>query len=87
MADSSESVARSDVLSLAARIRDLEATFIRTPLGKADRGDTNGCSNCDTHCTHCRGDNFIDVLLPGEELALSGSELVNRVRASRSVTK
>jgi hypothetical protein len=87
MADSSESAARTDVLSLAARIRDLEATFIRTPLLKADAGDTNACTNCNTHCSHCRGDNFIDVLLPGEELALSGSELVNRVRASRTLTK
>jgi hypothetical protein len=83
--DSSELEVRSDVVALAARIRELEALLVRTPLvlGRADEGSTNACTNCASNCTNCRGDKFIDVLLPGEDAPLSGSELVNRVRATR----
>jgi hypothetical protein len=83
MAEESNANARSDILALAGRIQDLEAQFVRSRLVVADTGDTNACTNCDTHCTNCRGDRFIDVLMPGEEVGLSGAELVSRVRATR----
>jgi hypothetical protein len=80
---SEELVARSDVLGLASRIRELEAQIIRTPLVTASlRADTN-CTNCDTHCTNCAGDRFREVLLPGEIERLSGRELFTKVQAAR----
>jgi hypothetical protein len=88
MADS-DAVVRSDVVALAARVRELEAQLIRTSLFvKAGEGDTNDCTHCNTNgCTNCRGDRFVDVLMPGEEVALSGNELVSRLRATRSAAK
>lgn len=75
---------RADVVALAARIRELEGQLIRTPIGRAADGDTNGCTNCNTNgCTNCAGDRFSNVLLPGEETRLSGAELVKRLRATR----
>ena len=83
MSEAGEIVARSDVVALATRIRELEAQLIRTTLipGIA-QADTN-CTNCDTHCTNCAGDRFREVLLPGEFDRLSGSELVRKVQAAR----
>ena len=73
----------SDMVALAARVRELEAQLIRTPLivGTA-QADTN-CTNCDTNCTNCAGDRFRAVLLPGELERLSGGELVRKVQAAR----
>jgi hypothetical protein len=74
---------RSQILALSERIQELEAQLIRVPGGARAKGDSNACTNCDTHCTHCRGDRFIDVLMPGEEAGLSGGELVKRVQTGR----
>lgn len=75
---------RSEVVALSARIRDLETQVIRSPLGRANDGDTNGCTNCNTNgCTNCAGDRFSNVLLPGEDVRLSGAELVTRLKATR----
>lgn len=74
-------VARSEVLALASRIRELEAEIIRVPGGER-RGDTN-CTNCDTNCTNCAGDRFREVLLPGEFDRVSGAALVKQLRAGR----
>jgi hypothetical protein len=78
---------RSQILALSERIRELEAQLIRLPGGGRPEvetaGNTNACTNCGTNCTNCRGDRFIDVLLPGEEAGLSGGELVKRVQAGR----
>lgn len=81
-----DTASRTDVVALSARIRELEAQLIRTSVGGLrDEGDTNGCTNCNTNgCTNCAGDRFVNVLLPGEEERLSGSELVKRLRVSRS---
>ena len=84
MSDTGDLVARSDVIALAARIRELEAQLIRTSLisGRME-GDTN-CTHCDTDCTHCPGDQFLNVLLPGEFERVSGAALVKQLRAGRS---
>lgn len=74
-------VARSEVLALASRIRELEAEIIRVPAERL-RGDTN-CTNCDTNCTNCAGDRFREVLLPGEFDRVSGAALVKQLRAGR----
>lgn len=75
---------RTDIVALAGRIRELEVQLIRSPLGRAAEGDTNGCTNCNTNaCTNCAGDRFINVLLPGEEVRLSGADLVSRLRTTR----
>lgn len=75
---------KSELVALSARIRELESHLIRGPLGRANDGDTNGCTNCNTNgCTNCSGDRFSNVLLPGEEVRLSGSELVSRLKATR----
>jgi hypothetical protein len=85
MSDSSELVARSDVVALAARVRELEALLVRTSIGEiAKEGGTNGCTHCGSNCSYCRGDRFVDVLLPGEMAPLTGSELVTRVQAIRA---
>ena len=74
----------ADIASLASRIQDLEIQLVRNPIGRVADGDTNGCTNCNTNgCTNCAGDRFQNVLLPGEEVRLSGGELVARLRASR----
>ena len=85
MSDLDQGAMRSDVIVLAGRIRELEAQLISSPIGRVAEGDTNGCTNCNTNgCTNCAGDRFINVLLPGEELRLSGSELVSRLRSTRA---
>ena len=82
MSDTSDLVAKSDVVALAARIRELEAQLIRTPLGSGRfaEGDTN-CTHCNSDCTHCPGDQFLAVLLPGELERLSGASLVKQLRS------
>jgi hypothetical protein len=82
MSESGDLAPRSDVAALAARVRELEAQLIRTPvtLGRAD-ADTD-CTHCNTDCTHCPGDQFTNVLLPGEFERVSGGELVRRLRTS-----
>jgi hypothetical protein len=83
MSDTGDLVARSDVVALATRIRELEAQLIRTSLvsGRLAQADTN-CTHCDTDCTHCPGDQFLSVLLPGEFDRLSGAALVKQLRAT-----
>ncbi|HWK28579.1 MAG TPA: hypothetical protein VNS09_18580 [Solirubrobacter sp.] len=81
MSDIGDQVARSDVVALASRIRELEAQLIRTP-GRLEEGETN-CTHCDTDCTHCPGDQFLNVLLPGEFDRLSGAALVKQLRAGK----
>lgn len=82
MSENDPGIARSDIVALAARIRDLETQLITSPIGRLEKGDTN-CTNCDTNCTNCTGDRFNNVLLPGEVARLSGSELVSRLKATR----
>jgi len=85
MSEIDPAAVRSDVAALSARIRDLETQIIRSPLGRVADGDTNGCTNCNTNgCTNCAGDRFSNVLLPGEEVRLSGAELVTRLKATRA---
>jgi len=72
----------SDVAILAARIRELEAQLIRTPLVPGRMEADTDCTHCDTDCTHCPGDQFVNVLLPGEFERLSGGALVRRLRAT-----
>ena len=81
MSDTGDLVARSDVVALATRIRELEAQLIRTPLGRLAQADTD-CTHCNTDCTHCPGDQFLAVLLPGELDRLSGASLVKQLRAT-----
>jgi hypothetical protein len=84
MSDTGELAPRSDVVALAARIRELEAHLIRTSLVVGSmEGDTN-CTHCDTDCTHCPGDQFLNVLLPGELERLSGGALVKQLRSTRA---
>jgi hypothetical protein len=72
-------MADSDVVALAARVRELEAQLIRTSLiGRA--ADDTDCTHCDTDCSHCAGDKFLNVLLPGEFDRLSGAALVKQLR-------
>jgi hypothetical protein len=78
------SESKNQILALSERIRELESQLIRLPGGSRSAGDSNACTNCDTHCTNCRGDRFIDVLMPGEDAGLSGGELVKRVQAGRA---
>jgi len=81
MSDFGDVALRSDVLALAARVRELEAQLIRASRapGAAAEADTN-CTHCDTDCTHCPGDRFLTVLLPGEFDRLSGAALVRQLR-------
>jgi hypothetical protein len=74
----------SDLVALAGRIRELEAQLIRTALvpSRFAQEGTN-CTDCGSNCTNCRGDRLMDVLLPGEDVGLSGRELANRLVASR----
>ena len=74
-----ENEGATSMVALAGRIRELETQLIRSPIGRADTGDTN-CTNCNTNCTNCAGDRFQSVLLPGEAVRLSGSELVSRLK-------
>jgi hypothetical protein len=73
----------SDVATLAARVRELEAQLIRTSVvvGRAE-ADTD-CTHCNTDCTHCPGDQFLNVLLPGEFERLSGGALVKQLRGGK----
>ena len=65
----------SDVATLAARIQELEAQLIRNSV-------VAGRLDADTDCTHCPGDQFLNVLLPGEFERLSGAALVRQLRTS-----
>lgn len=69
----------NDVAALAARIRELEAQFVRLVPVRAAEGDTD-CTHCNTDCTHCPGDQFLNVLLPGEFDRLSGRALVKQLK-------
>ena len=81
MSDTGDLAARSDVVALAARIRELEAQLVRTSsIGRRAAEDTD-CTHCDTDCSHCAGDKFLNVLLPGEFDRLSGAALVKQLRA------
>lgn len=71
------------ITALASRIRELEAEFVRLPGIGAARGSTN-CTDCGSNCTNCRGDRLNDVLLPGEEVGLSGAQLVKRLVTTRA---
>jgi hypothetical protein len=75
-------MADSDVVALAARIRDLEAQLIRTSVIRRAADDTD-CTHCNTDCSHCAGDKFINVLLPGEFDRLSGAALVKQLRGAK----
>lgn len=89
----SDLASRSDVIALASRIRELEAQLIRGPvIVQGDDGGSNKCTNCKTDnctdcgthvCTRCAGDEFQNVILPGEMERLSGSQLVKRLQATR----
>lgn len=81
MTEPAELAARTDVVALASRIRDLEAQLIRTPLVRGSAEADTDCTHCNTDCTHCPGDQFQAVLLPGEFDRLSGSALVKQLRA------
>jgi hypothetical protein len=85
MNDANDLVPRSDVIALAARIRELEAQVIRT-LGSVRPGEAGAqpppTTNCTDSCfTCCSTDGFDGVLLPGELERLSGVELVKRLEA------
>jgi hypothetical protein len=85
MSDASDFVPRSEVLALAARIRELEAQLIRTP-GIVRPGETGAVQVPETNCqsvggTCCSKDGFDGILLPGELERLSGAELVRRLEA------
>jgi hypothetical protein len=71
--------AGSSITALAARIRELEAQFVRLPGVGVARAGTD-CTDCGSNCTNCRGDRLNDVLLPGEEAGLSGAQLVKRLQ-------
>lgn len=76
-------VSRSDVLSLATRIRELEAHIIRAPLGGERASGGTNCTDCGSNCTDCGGDRLREVLLPGEFDRLSGAELVRKLQAGK----
>lgn len=83
MSDMGDLAVRSDVVALAARIRELEAQLSRTSVGVGKmEGETN-CTHCDTDCTHCPGDQFLSVLLPGEAERVSGASLVKQLRRGK----
>jgi hypothetical protein len=100
MSEPNESVPRSDLASLAARVRELEAQIIRMTVvvrpGDVAAPGTDACTNCHTgdctkcgtgHCTNCAGDLLDNILLPGELERLSGRELVKRLQPSRQPGK
>ena len=83
MSDASDLVPRSEILALAARVRELEAQLIRTP-GVVRPGEAGAMPDtlCATNtCTCCSDDGFDGILLPGELERLSGAELVRRLQA------
>jgi hypothetical protein len=67
---------------LEARISALETRIMALPrLGLADEGNTNGCTNCNTNgCTNCVANELMNVLLPGQERALTGREIVKMLQ-------
>lgn len=78
---SPESLAR--ISELDSRIRELEAKVVRAPV--IGIGGEAAHTNCESKtCTNCRGDGLVNVLLPGEEMPLSGADLVAKLRTSRS---
>jgi hypothetical protein len=88
MSDASDLVPRSEVLALAARVRELEAQLIRTPgverPGEAGANPDPTVTCCGT-ITCCSDDGFDGILLPGELERLSGAELVRRLQAEGDV--
>ena len=82
MSDTGDLAARSDVVALAARIRELEAQLVRTSVGGLRAAGDTDCTHCGTDCTHCAGDQFLSVLLPGESERLSGATLVKQLRTA-----
>jgi hypothetical protein len=83
MSDIGDNAPTSDVVALAGRIRELEAQLVRTSvIGRSAAEDSN-CTHCNTDCSHCAGDKFINVLLPGETERLSGATLVKQLRAGK----
>jgi hypothetical protein len=84
MSDTGDLAARSDVVALAARIRELEAQLVQTSvIGGLRAAEGTDCTHCGTDCTHCAGDKFLNVLLPGESERLSGATLVKQLRGGR----
>jgi hypothetical protein len=83
MSDAGDNALTAEVMALAGRIRELEAQLVRTSvIGRLAAEDSN-CTHCDTDCSHCAGDKFINVLLPGETTRLSGATLIKQLRAGR----
>ena len=71
---------------LESRLGALEARMFSISRFSLDRasGDTNGCTNCGTNaCTNCVANELMNVLLPGEERALSGREIVGMLAGAR----
>jgi hypothetical protein len=71
---------------LEARISALETRVLSLPaLSRfGAQGDTDGCTNCNTNgCTNCVGHELMNVLLPGEDRALSGREIVRMLHEVR----
>jgi hypothetical protein len=73
-------------LELDSRVKALETRILSlTNLSIANRGDTNGCTNCNTNaCTNCVAHELINVLLPGEERVLTGREIVGLLQRARA---
>jgi hypothetical protein len=68
---------------LDTRIRDLEAKVLRVP--GLSPGAEAAHTNCESKgCTNCRGDGLVNVLLPGEDVPLSGADLVAKLRTGRA---
>jgi hypothetical protein len=85
MRDASNVVPKAEVLALAARVRELEARFIRTPGllrpggERAEPEPEPETATCTITC--CSADGFDGIILPGELERLSGAELVRRLDA------
>ena len=75
MSDASNVVPRSEVLALAARVRELETIFIRG----AEPDPEPSSQTCTITC--CSDDGFDGIILPGELERLSGAELIKRLNA------
>lgn len=76
-----------DVVTLNDRLRALEMRVTRIPQigGGLVADTTNGCSNgsCTNGCTNCIADELMNVLLPGQDRALSGREIVKMLAVAR----
>ena len=76
----------ADASDLELRISALETRVLSIPrLRQLDDGDTNGCTNCNTNgCTNCVANELMNVLLPGEDRALTGREIVSMLRLAKA---